>query len=68
MIKNSHILEKFEKEQIIKSKNTYQQNLAIYESLWQEGVTLKVFPLKDPLDGIEKDIEIARILNKCIKK
>jgi hypothetical protein len=31
--------------------------------MWQEGVLLGVLPLKDPLEDIEVDIRIARILN-----
>ncbi len=38
--------------------------------MWQEAVDLGVLPLKDPLEGIEVDIRIAKILNQglCSKK
>jgi hypothetical protein len=31
--------------------------------MWREGMALGVLPLKDPLEGIEVDIRIARMLN-----
>ena len=33
------------------------------EGMWREGMALGVLPLKDPLEGIEVDIRIARMLN-----
>ena len=36
-------------------------------ALWQEGVALGVLPPSDPLEGIETDIRLARILNSCSK-
>lgn len=63
MIKNSKILEEFEREEIKKEKTNYFKSLKIFEALWNEGVNLGVLPLSDPLDDIETDIRIARILN-----
>jgi hypothetical protein len=31
--------------------------------MWREGLTLGVLPLEDPLEGIEVDVRLARILN-----
>ncbi|HDH10970.1 MAG TPA: hypothetical protein ENG83_01980 [Nitrospirae bacterium] len=63
MIKNARILEKFEKELIENEKPDYLRALKIFEALWKEGVKTGVLPLKDPLEDIETDIRIARILN-----
>ena len=63
MIKNPEILRKFEKEDLRNQKTDYLESLRIFEALWNEGVALGVLPLKDPLEGIETDIRIARILN-----
>jgi hypothetical protein len=63
MIKNTKILEEFEREEIKKEKTNYFKSLKIFEALWNEGVNLGVLPLRDPLDDIETDIRIARILN-----
>jgi len=43
------------------------ESLRIYEAMWKEAVALGVLPLADPLEGIEADIELARVLN-CLKK
>ncbi len=63
MIKNPEMLRRLEKEELRNQKSDYLQSLRIFEALWNEGVTLGVLPLKDPLEGIETDIRIARILN-----
>ena len=53
MIKNREYLEAFE-----------DRNLEIYEALWQQAVTLGIFPLKDPYDGVEDDVHLAKILSR----
>ena len=63
MIKNARILEEFEKKETKKEKPDYHKSLRIFEALWNEAVSLGVLPLKNPLEGIETDIRIARILN-----
>lgn len=67
MIKNPDILGQFERELIKKEKLSFKQALAIFEAMWKEGVNLGVLPPKEPLEGIEVDIRIARILNTCSK-
>ena len=63
MIRNAVILEKFERELIENEKPDYLRALKIFEALWREGVEIGVLPSKDPLEDIETDIRIARILN-----
>jgi hypothetical protein len=63
MIKDSGLLEKFEREELKKEKLDYRSALRIFEGMWREGMALGVLPLKDPLEGIEVDIRIARMLN-----
>ena len=67
MIKNARYLEKFEKELIAKEKNDYLKNFEIYEAMWEEAKALGIFPLKDPYDGVEDDIRLARILSRLPK-
>ncbi len=67
MIKNPEILEQFEKQRIREEKLSFEKALKIFEAMWKEGVNLGVLPPKDPLEGIEVDIKIARIIN-CLKK
>lgn len=68
MIKNRRILDDFEKAQIRKERLTYRKSLKLVESLWKEGMAMGVLPPKDPLEGIETDIKLARILNRCSRK
>lgn len=67
MIKNPDILEQFEKQRTREEKLSFEEALKIFEAMWKEGVNLGVLPPKDPLEGIEIDIKIARIIN-CLKK
>ena len=53
----------FEKELIRREKPNLKKNLKIVEALYQEAVELGVFPLKDPLEGLEVDIRIAKVIN-----
>ena len=50
-------------EYVRSEKLTYREALAVFEAMWREGLALGALPLKDPLEGIEVDIRIARILN-----
>ena len=66
MIKRPDLLEAFEKEQIHQRPADYFENLRIFEALHQEAQALGVFPLADPLDGIEVDIRLVRALRAGI--
>ncbi len=67
MIKNPDILGQFEREVTRKEELSFGRALAVFEAMWKEGVNLGVLPPKDPLEGIEVDIRIARILSTCSK-
>ncbi len=47
---------------------TFGQSLKLFTSMWHEAVSLGAFPPQNPLEGIEVDIRIARILNSCLKR
>ena len=63
MVKNGDLLEQLERNLTKASRPDYQRNLEIYEGMLQEALYLKVFPLKNPLEGIEVDIRIAKVVN-----
>ncbi|HDZ61849.1 MAG TPA: hypothetical protein ENH40_01730 [Nitrospirae bacterium] len=69
MIKNPEILKKFE-DSLIRNegKVPFNQSIRLFTSMWNEGVRLGVLPPKEPLEGIEVDIRIAKVLNSCLKK
>jgi len=62
MIKNAEF-RKFEIEFIKKEKVDLEKNFRLVEALYQEAVTLGVLPPKNPLDGIEVDLKIAKVVN-----
>lgn len=64
MIRNAELLEKLEREELSKEKLDYPKALRLFEAMWREGMALGVLPLKDPLEEIEVDIRIARMLNR----
>lgn len=63
MIINNPILKNFEKEWIQNNPSNYKRNLRYFEALFKEAQLLGVFPLKNPLEGIEVDIRLAQSLN-----
>lgn len=69
MIKNPEILKKFEDSLIRDAgKLSFKHAINLVTSMWDEGVKLGVLPPKEPLEGIDVDIKIAKILNSCLKK
>ena len=67
MVKNGDLLGEFEKQWQSSHPVDYQKNRKIFDSLWQEAIHLGIIPFQKPLEGIETDIELARILNSCSK-
>jgi hypothetical protein len=60
--KRSELL-KFERDFLRKEKVDIVRNFHIVEALYKEAVTLGIIPLKNPLDGIEVDLKIAKVIN-----
>ena len=68
MIKNPDLLKKFEDEFIRnEGRLNYRQSLRLFTDMWEEGVRFGILPPKDPLEGLEVDIKIAKVLNSCLK-
>lgn len=69
MIKNKEVLKKFEDRFMREEKILpFTQAIRLFTDMWNEGVKLGVLPLKNPSEGIEVDIRIAKVLNSCLKK
>ena len=69
MIKNAHILKKFEDDFFeSEKKRTIEQSLELFTAMWNEGIALGVLPPSDPWEGIEVDFRVAGILNSCLTK
>jgi hypothetical protein len=54
---------KFERDFLRKEKVDMARNFHMMEALYKEAVTLGAIPLKNPLDGIEVDLKIAKVIN-----
>ncbi len=68
MIKNPDLLKKLEDEFVRnEGRLNYRQSLKLFTDMWNEGVRLGRLPHKDPLEGLEVDIKIAKVLNSCLK-
>ncbi len=63
MIKNSEKLQAFEAARISAKKVDVEQNLRILDALYEEALMLGALPPKDPLEGIEVKIRIAKAVN-----
>lgn len=63
MITNRREVEEFEKELLREEKVDFTKNLSIVNALYNEAVALGVIPMKNPLDGLDVDIKIARVVN-----
>jgi len=67
MIRDVHALRRFEDNLLEKGPQpSFPEALQLFEAMWNEGIALGTLPLSDPLEGIEVDIELARVLN-CLK-
>ena len=67
MVKDVQKLDRFEKEFLRLRKPDPAKNFRIIEALYDEAVALGAIPLKDPLNGIEVDIKIAKVVNSVSK-
>jgi len=63
MVKDKLLLEKFEREQIKNNKPDFFKNLMIFEELYKEALHLGILSLENPLEGIEADLRLAKIIN-----
>ncbi len=50
-----------------KDKTDVKRNFQIVEALYKEAVALGVIPFKNPLDGLDVDLRIARVINSVSK-
>ena len=66
MIKNNEF-QQYEMEFLRRGKLDIVRNFKIEEALYQEAISLGIIPLKNPLDGLEVDIKIARTINRVSK-
>jgi hypothetical protein len=63
MIRDHKALAEFERNLVRNQPVNVTENFGIVDALYQEAVHLGIFPLKDPLDGLDTVIHIAKVVN-----
>jgi uncharacterized protein YjfI (DUF2170 family) len=63
MVKNSRRLREFELDLLRREKADPRTNFRIVNAMYREAVSVGALPLRNPLEGIEIDIRIARAVN-----
>ena len=63
MVRNEKQLRKWEMEWLKSQPSNYLENLHVFEALYQEAMALGALPLKNPLEGLELKIQLARTLH-----
>jgi hypothetical protein len=67
MIRDVAALRRFEDDLARGEKPDFARNLRLVDSLYREAAQFGVFPRKDPMDGIEVVLRIAKALNRVRK-
>lgn len=67
MVKNTSRLREFEDNYIRRDKPDLLRNLQLLDQLYKEAKALSVFPLQEPLEGLDIDIKIAKVINSVPK-
>ncbi|MBN1273959.1 MAG: hypothetical protein JXB26_16975 [Candidatus Aminicenantes bacterium] len=67
MVKNVSKLKKMEDDYTRRTKPDLNKNFKLLDALYEEARALSVFPLKDPLEGLDVDIRIAKAINSVPK-
>jgi hypothetical protein len=63
MMKNKKLFEDWERQWIKASGVDFSRNIRIVEALYKEACGLGIFPTKDPLEGLQTKIDLAKALN-----
>jgi hypothetical protein len=67
MVKDGALLQTFEDSLLAGEAPDIKQNFRLANELYYQARKLKIFPLSNPLDGIEVDINLARVINSVRK-
>jgi hypothetical protein len=63
VIRNRRFLQKCEKKHMREETSDFFHNLRLFEGLYEEARALGALPLKNPLEGLENKVRLARRLN-----
>jgi hypothetical protein len=63
MLRRPDLVEAFEKDQMRREPPDHRRNLQIAEALYVHALRMGALPLANPLEGIEVDIHLAKVIN-----
>lgn len=63
VITNRHIWEEWQNEFYRREPPRFETNMRLMEAMLEEAVELGVLPSREPLEGVETKIRLARVLN-----
>lgn len=63
MVRDRKFLQDFEREQLRSTPPDKERNFRILDALYEEARQLGIFPLKDPFDGFDHVVQIAKVVN-----
>jgi hypothetical protein len=63
MLRRADLLAAFEKHEMRREPPDHMRNLRLVEALRREARSLGRLPPQDPLEGIDVDIWVAKVLN-----
>lgn len=63
MIKDAVAWEKWERDYVASAPPDFWQNLRLVEAMYEHARALGVFPLANPLEGLETKLWLAKVIN-----
>jgi len=66
MIRNPELWRAWQDEQIRREPVDFQKNLRIANAMLKQARAMGAIPLKDPLEGLDVKIRVAKVLNARI--
>jgi hypothetical protein len=63
MIRDKVAWEKWERDFLASEPPDFWKNLRLVEAMYEHARALGVFPLADPLDGLETKLWLAKVIN-----
>lgn len=63
MVRDKKLLAQWHEEQLRKEVLDFSQNLRLLEAMYEEARTLGAFPAQQHLEGLERKIHLAKVVN-----
>ncbi|MBC7253815.1 MAG: hypothetical protein H5T72_07595 [Actinobacteria bacterium] len=63
MIEDRELLERWERELLTSDRTSLEKKFHILDAMWEEAILLRALPPSQPLEGIDVDLRIARVIN-----